>query len=139
MEHWLNFYLNHSTYKYEGVHLGRYYDSHGLPTEELRHFEACCLESHEVSETSKVIVEPAPRCKRSKASGMGKGVWYNFECSEGLVPHRAELPDLGERCSCLDAVPVPVPWGGRFNDITPKPYAGCAPSAKLSKCTMKLA
>ena len=142
VNHWLNFYHNHSTYTFQGLHAGRYYDASGNSTEELREFQACCRESQAVSIEMQKIVEPAPRCQRTRDKEKKPGIWYIYECPDGLVPHQADLPDMGELCSCLATpVPVPAPWGDRrINDIVPAAYTErCEPSSNSSTCTIKVA
>ena len=122
------FYANSSKYKRMGVTVGRFYNQQGQPTEDLTAFEACLTNAKRVVAEVRQLTDAAPKCVRARFPERRPGMaGYMLTCTSPLVPHRTELPDTGERCSCLE----PAPPLEKDDGITPKLYKGCAPDESV--------
>jgi len=135
VDHWRNFYTNHETYRFAGLHIGKFYDAEGQPTDALHDFEACARNAVEVTEVLKGFA--------AKAEADGKCAWQHteprfVECAPPLVPLRFEMPEKGMVCTCVDSpvllaaldATVKRPAG----QFLPKPYDAC--TLDQSRCML---
>ena len=107
IEHWQGFYANHSTYKYVGLHHGRFYDASGTPTEELHQFHECVERGHSARRAAAEVVRDADRCKLSdppidESPSYAHGEWRRYTCLAPLVPRGVTIHGESEKaCVCL--------------------------------------
>ena len=104
IEHWQQFYRNHEKYMPMGMLRGRFYDATALPTEARRRFDDCIEAGRAVRGAAREAITAASDCDESTPRGEARfehGAWATYACEPPLVPRRATLPELGQRCVCL--------------------------------------
>ncbi|RAL41911.1 hypothetical protein DM860_009093 [Cuscuta australis] len=97
---WRDFYFK--TYTFVGKLVGRYYDSGGNPTKNLKGAEAKAARGAQLLEKQKIEEEKIPSCNSKWSQDEGSEVW----CDEGyprLVQRPIEIAITGKmskRCAC---------------------------------------
>lgn len=132
--HWSKFYESHEQYTISGLHVGRFYNLTGQPTDERRDFEACVENAGSVIEVLKGFAASADEHKCEWQHVAPKSV----ACKAPRVPMRMELPEQGMQCVCLAAEPVLALVAATAKrppgNFLPRPYDGC--TLDESKCAL---
>ncbi|ODN04393.1 Neuferricin [Orchesella cincta] len=135
ISNWVNFYLNHETYKFVGLHSGWFFDEKGEKTWRMREFEEALIEAEALdnaqSETDKLF----PGCNMEWNAEHGSNLWCSKQ-SGGMsrewigFPRSFKIPDdkTSPRCVCVHP--------NMLTDPRVSVYKGCDPksvSCKLGK------
>ena len=156
VEHWRRFYHNHSTYKFVGLHHGRFYNASGAPTDAHAAFRACVARGEHARAIARAIAIGAPRCQQRTPSGELRfdfGTWHAYACDAPLRPRRLLLDgqltcvcltegaasDYGS-CGGVDDAREPLDaaaLGMEDDQELPHVYADCEPRA--SSCVARVA
>lgn len=105
IEHWRQFYANHTKYVHVGRLHGRYYDAHGAPTDALRAYGACVERGLAARRAVRAVASRAAACRAEPPpteERYAHGTWKSYHCEPPLAPRRLLLPERGEECICID-------------------------------------
>ena len=98
---WLQFYKEHKTYKYVGLHHGKYFNGNGSPTETFVNMEKCA--ENEIYRNKQEKDNGIDSCNTKWSIDEGSVLW----CSPDKVPRRAYDVDTSRsdsdssRCVCF--------------------------------------
>jgi len=97
----IRFYVTSKKYKFRGWVAGRFYDSEGKPTEELKRVESAVAEYRTFEEQQKLEEQKYQRCNSNFTKEEGGYVW----CPYHQLPRKLLTPVPGggnkERCACF--------------------------------------
>jgi hypothetical protein len=128
VEHWVDFYRKHDTYKFVGVMEGRYYTAEGKRT---KHWEKARM-AMDRGRTAKMqqdaLLAKYPNCNSKWAQNIGNEVWCDGHAN--TVPRVLVSEDqTSQRCACVGVETASIIPGVRE-------YPGCDPKSR--RCAMEL-
>ncbi len=144
IEDWRQFYHEHETYKFVGFLKGRYYDSEGNPTNEMKLYKEKLKEIEKAKEAAETLEEKYPSCNSRWAQGEDSYVWcdeygpksnrkidlWNVDDENRKVPrvfvYASNDGKQAKRCTC-------VSYLGSKDDNNLQVYKGCNPLSPRCK------
>jgi len=138
VHHWAKFYAESAKYHFVGMHEGRFYDEDGQATASRRAFDECVQKGLRVAEAARALVHARPKCERDRVSQSSTGrPAVRYTCRTPQVPRKISVPDMGERCVCIEVelTTTSALWE-RDDGISPQPYDGCNTGPSGSVCVL---